>query len=100
MIVNFADDNTLNDVYLLDAVSVLALLKSDMDKIVDCFSIHFLKVNAEKYRFLLSVKVFVNDMQLSNIALGNGDRVSLLRVNESNGLNFDYHVTHLWKKAR
>ena len=70
-----------------------------MDKIVDYFSIHFLKVNAEKYRLLFSVKVFVNDMQLSNIALGNGDRVSLLRVNESNGLNFDYHVTHLWKKA-
>ena len=59
----------------------------------------FLKVNAEKCRLLFSVKVSIDDMQLSEITLGNGDRLSLLRVNKNNGLNLDYNVTHLWNKA-
>lgn len=66
-----------------------------MDKMVDCFSIHFFQSECQKMPL-----ISVDDMQLSDIALGNGDRLSFLRVNKNNGLNFDYHVTHLWKKAR
>ena len=49
--------------------------------------------------YFLTLKVSVDDMQLSDIAVVR-DRLSFLRVNKNNGLNFDYHVTHLWKKAR
>lgn len=57
--VNFADNNTLY-VCLSDLISVMAQLNDGMDKIVDKFSIHFLKVNADKCNLLSSCQFSVD----------------------------------------
>ena len=73
--------------------SVLGQLKGSIDNISDWFKKIFLKGNADKYHLITSSKIPVG-IEVLNITIMSEEKVKLF------GLNFDYQISQLCKKAR
>ena len=73
--------------------SVLGQLKGSIGKIFDWFKKVFLKGNADKCHLITSSKTPVG-IEVSNITIMSEEKVELL------GLNFDYQISQLCKKAK
>ena len=94
---SFVDDNTPYSC-LSDMISVLGQLKGGIDKIFDWFKKHFLKGNAAKCHLVTSSKTPVG-IEVANMTIMSEEKVKLLGNHIDNGLNFDYHISQLCKKA-
>ena len=94
---SFADDNT-SYYCLSDVISALGRLKEGIDKIFYSFKKKFLKGNADKCHLITSSKTPVG-IEVSNITIMSEKKVKLLGIYVDNRLNFDYHISQLFKKA-
>ena len=94
---SFADDKTPY-FCLSDVISVLGQLKGGIDKTFDWFKKNILKGNADKYHLITSSKTPVG-IEMANITVISGEKVKLLGIQIGNRLNFDYHISQLFKKA-
>ena len=79
-------------------ISVLGQLKGGIDKIFDWFKKTFLKGNADKCHLITSSKTPVG-IEVSSITITSEEKVKLLGIHVDNRLNFDYHISQLFKKA-
>ena len=94
---SFADDNTPYSC-LSDMISVLGQLKGGIDKVFDWFKKKILKGDADKCLLITSSKTPVG-IEVANMTIMSEEKVKLLVIHIENQLNFDYHISQLYKKG-
>ena len=95
---NFADDNTP---YAMgeDINSVLESLKLDTDILSKWFNINYFKMNADKCKLLVTKADEDVSLEVDGHVIIGCKSVKLLGVKIDNQLNFDDHVSMIYKKA-
>ena len=78
---------------------LLDSLKVNYYGLFDWFTKHILKGNADECHLITSSKTSV-EIELSNIMLISEEKVNHLGIYMDKRLNFDYHISQLYKRAR
>ena len=97
-IANYADDNTLYSVENTTD-SLLSSLVNDTDILVQWFTDNYLKLNADKCHLLISKHNKEICINVGNEVIECENSVKLLGVTIDNKLNFNEHVSNIYKKA-
>ena len=80
-------------------IYVIGQLKGELLWIINWFTKHILKGNANECHLITSSKTSV-EIELSNIIVIREEKVNHLGIYMDKRLNFDYHISQLYKSAR
>ena len=95
---NYADDNTPFATGK-DIETVLSHLTNDTDTLINWFQSNYFKLNAKKCKLLVSKNADNVSIVIDDHTIFGTDCVKLLGVNIDNKLDFNYHVSTIYKKA-
>ena len=94
---SFADDTTPYRC-VSEMIHILQKIEKGIQSMFDWFSENFLKTSADKCPLIAGSTVPI-DIQIFNIKVTSESRIKLLGIHLDNRLNFDYHLSQLYKKA-
>ena len=99
VIYNYVDDNTvICSGYEYEDVKAELML--NVDKIIEWFQDNHMKVNPDKFQYIVFGKVVnPNTFLINGNVVRPEERVKLLGVYIDNKLNFGHHVSHICQKA-
>ena len=97
-IANYADDNTPYSVETT-IYSLINTLENDTNILIKWFSNNYLKLNAEKCHLLISKHSKDIHINVENEVIECENSVKLLGVTIDNKLNFNEHISNIYKKA-
>ena len=95
---NYADDNTpyaIGD----DIETVLQYLRNDVDTLIHWFEIKYFRMNPDKCKLLVTNKGDNVSIEVDGHNIKGSKSVKLLGITIDNRLNFNDHITTIYKKA-
>ena len=96
---NYADDNTLSFQHE-DVNTVKQNLEKACVVAIEWFGSNYMKVNAEKFQFmLLNTKREEITLKINAVEIKSTDKLKLLGVNIDSELSFDSHINDIIGKA-